>query len=178
MSRIPVRCVPFMIVLSAILVIPASGAVNTSHSITCSHSTTSFLSPGTLFPIHAGLMTLGFICFLAGALFPVFREGRAGWIRYHQILASAGTLFALSAFAAAYLMVGYFGGPHVRVPHAVLGIVVVAMIVATFLLGFFRTRLKPYTLQAIAVHRWLGRILLLLMALTVISGLMTAGLLG
>ncbi|HPD75202.1 MAG TPA: hypothetical protein P5217_01660 [Methanoregulaceae archaeon] len=178
MNWIPARYVPTLIFLSALLVIPASGAVSAGDSAPAFSPSPSALSPGTLFPVHAILMTLGFLFFLAGALFPALRKGRHGWLFHHQILASAGTILSLFAFAAAYLMVGSFGGPHVRVPHAFLGILVIALIVATFLLGFFRTRLKPYTLQAIAAHRWMGRVLLLLMALTIVSGLFTAGLIG
>lgn len=176
MNEKAVRYVLFLILFPALAVIPALG--DGGATVPAAIPPASIFSFHTLFPVHAALMTLGFICFFTAAVFPAFRKGKPGWLRHHQTLASAGTLLSLSAFVAAYLMVGSSGGLHGRVPHAYLGFLVILVIVVTFLLGLLRMRMKPYTVQAIAAHRWMGRILLLLMALTVISGLFTARLLG
>jgi len=150
------------LVLQAVIVFPASAA----------RDGVSYVK---LVPVHATLMALGFLCFLAAAVFPAFRRGRPGWLRHHQILAMGGTILSLSAFAVAYLMVGLSGRPQFGLPHTYLGAIVIVLIVVTLFLGLFRMRLKPYTLQAISAHRWLGMIIILLMALAVISGLITAG---
>ena len=176
MDTTTVGSVLSLIILLMVTVTPVAAGNNSAPAGIVSPA--SILSYGKLFPVHAILMTLGFLLFVAAASFPVFRKGKPGWLGLHQILASAGTLISITAFAIAYMMVGSSGGPHVRVPHAFLGILAIVLILATFLLGFFRTRLKPYTIQAIAAHRWMGRLLLLLMAFAVVSGLFTAGLLN
>lgn len=175
MNEMAVRYILFPLMLLALMVFPV--AADDGPPTTGSVSSPLILSYGTLFPVHAILMTLGFLCFVTAASFPAFRKGKPGWLGNHQILASAGTVLSIAAFATAYLMVGSSGGPHLRVPHAYLGAAVVIVMVLTYLLGHLRLRMKPYILQAIALHRWTGRVLLLLMALTVISGLFTSGLL-
>jgi hypothetical protein len=140
--------------------------------------TPSGLSYGTLWPVHALLMITGFLCFLAGALFPAFLKGRSGWFRYHTRLAAAGAVFTVAALAIAFSMVSLSGGPHIRVPHAYLGLLLLAVLLATASLALLRKRARPYTMQVIAAHRWMGRILLVLMAVTIVSGLFTAGILG
>lgn len=140
--------------------------------------TPSGLSYATLWPVHALLMISGFLCFLAGALFPAFLKGRSGWFRHHTLLAATGTIFTVAALAIAFSMVSLSGGPHIRVPHAYLGLLILAVLLATVSLALLRKRARPHTLQVIAAHRWMARILLVLMAITIVSGLMTAGVLG
>ncbi len=143
-----------------------------------SGETASGLSYATLWPVHAFLMIAGFLCFLAGALFPAILKGRSGWFRYHARLAAAGTIFTVAALPVAFSMVSLSGGPHIRVPHAYLGIIILAALLATVSLALLRKRARPYTMQVIAAHRWMGRLLIVLMAANLYSGLVTAGFIG
>ncbi len=136
------------------------------------------LSYDTLWPVHAILMAAGFLCFLAGALFPAFLKEMSGWFRYHTHLESAGTIFTVAALAIAFYMVSISGGPHIRVPHAYLGLLILAVLLATVSLALLRKRARPYTMQVIAAHRWMGRLLIVLMAVNIYSGLVTAGFIG
>lgn len=131
-----------------------------------------------LWPVHATLMTAGFFCLLSAALFPAFRKGTPGWFRYHTRFAAAGVILALIAMSVAFFMVSISGGPHIRVPHAVLGLLVLVFLLATPALAVLRSRFGQHTLSVLAAHRWMGRALLVLMAITLLSGVFTAGLIS
>ncbi len=129
-----------------------------------------------LWPVHAALMTAGFLLSLTGVLFPAFRKGAPGWFRYHTRFAAAGVILTLIGICIAFFMVSISGGPNIRVPHAGLGLLVLAFLITTPALGLLRSRFGKRTLSVLAAHRWMGRALLVLMAITILSGLFTAGL--
>jgi len=131
-----------------------------------------------LWPVHAALMTAGFFCLLSAALFPALRKGMPGWFRYHTRFAAAGVVLALIAMSIAFFMVSISGGPNIRVPHAGLGLLVLLFLLATPALAVLRSRFGQHTLSVLTAHRWMGRILLVLMAITLLSGVFTAGLIS
>lgn len=131
-----------------------------------------------LWPVHALLMTAGFLCLLTAAFFPAFRKGSTGWFRSHTRFATAGVFLTLIAMSIAFFMVSISGGPNIRVPHAGLGLLVIAFLLATPALALLRSRFGQHTLSVLAAHRWMGRTLLVLMTITLLSGLFTAGLIS
>jgi hypothetical protein len=136
------------------------------------------VSYATLWPVHATLMMAGFLCLLAAALFPAFLKGKSGWFIYHTRFAAGGAILTLTALGIAFYMVSLSGGPHIRVPHAYLGLLILVVLVLTISLALLRTRVRPHTMQILTAHRWMGRTLLLLMAANILSGLFTAGILS
>jgi hypothetical protein len=128
-----------------------------------------------LWPYHALLQTTGFILLFAAIL--IVRAGRkiSGWYRWHKILAYAGGLLVIAAVGVAAYMVGISGGPHLRVPHAFLGVVTIFLLILTLALGLARERIRPPKLYLRTVHLIFGLVTVLFLILSIFFGLTTAG---
>jgi len=130
---------------------------------------------GSLLPVHAGFMCLAFLLSLAGMLFPRYLKRRKWWMKAHLVISGLGAGLGVAGAGAAAQMLAASGRGHLRVPHAISGTVTVALGLAAPVLGrvmFERHgRLRGYR----CAHRWVGRALLLAMAVTIVLGLLQAG---
>lgn len=128
---------------------------------------------------HAGFMAYALAAVLAGIGVARFARGKKWWMKVHRALASSGAVAALTGFAAAFVMVSRSGGPHLRVPHALLGAVTLLAMAAMPALGSSMLKAKPKERAAALrrAHRIGGRAAVLLLAATVFSGLAQAGVL-
>ncbi len=124
----------------------------------------------TLWPIHAALMTLGFVFMLVGVIISTTQRKKKWWLKTHRLMGILGSLFAILGLVMGFYMISAAGGTHFRVPHTYLGLVTIILAVAQPLMGL---RI-PKTKKLRPVHRWTGRITVVLMLLTVISGLIQA----
>ncbi len=132
----------------------------------------------SLLPIHAALMVTAFFCFLVSALLPILGTRLKGWYRLHTWISGAGAVMMIFALGISYAMVSLSGGPNFRVPHAYLGMIILAVLLLVLGLAFIRKSVKSdQKKQVRAIHLWLGRLLVILMALNILAGLNTAGLL-
>jgi hypothetical protein len=130
---------------------------------------------GALLPLHAGLMSLGFLLSLAGTFFPRYLKRRKWWLQAHLVISGLGAGLGVAGAGAAVQMVAASGRGHLRVPHAISGTLTMALGLAAPILGRVmfegHSRLRPYR----SVHRWVGRAALLAMAATILLGLLRAG---
>lgn len=76
-----------------------------------------------------------------------------------------------------FIMVEDSTGEHFRVSHTFIGILTIIFAAATPIIGYFMFRNKDHIKLLVAVHRWSGRITIILMVLTILSGMSTAGIL-
>jgi hypothetical protein len=127
-----------------------------------------------LWPVHAAFMTAGFILILAGTS-TVYMKGNTWWFRAHKMIGSIGVIFSIIGLSVAIYMVSIGGGGHFRVLHAYLGAITLITILLSPILGVLWTRTKKPVIRT--AHVWVCRSAILLMALTIIMGLITAGVL-
>jgi hypothetical protein len=130
---------------------------------------------GPLLPVHAGLMSLGFLLSLVGTVFPRYLKRRKWWLQAHLVISGLGAGLGVAGAGVAVQMVAASGRHHLRAPHALSGTLTVVLGLAAPILGRVmfegRGKLRPYR----SVHRWIGRAALLVMAGTILLGLLRAG---
>jgi cytochrome b561 len=118
---------------------------------------------------------LGFVLIIAAVLLVQFGKKIPGWYRWHKRLAHTGAVLIIIALGIGVAMVELSGGPHIRVPHAALGITTLALLVLTILLGYAKEKIRPPKLYLRKVHIAAGLVTILFLVVTIIIGLMTAG---
>lgn len=125
------------------------------------------------FILHAGLMSLGFLCFLLAYFVATTQRRKSWWLMIHRTAGLLGTLFMLSGGAAAIAAVAAEATGHLRSPHTWMGAFVIAIAFATPLLGLMQ--LKAIQIKAVGrVHRLFGRLLTGSALITILFGLRTA----
>jgi len=139
---------------------------------------TSSWSYSSLLPIHAIMMSSAFFLFVLSAFLPLAGTRVKGWYHLHILTSAAGGVLTILALGIAYAMVSLSGGPSLRVSHAWLGLLVLVVLFIVLGLAFIR-RTVPVERKKLfrSIHLWLGRPLVLIMAVNIIAGLNTAGLL-
>jgi len=132
-----------------------------------------------LWPYHAALMILGLALLTTGMLVARYRKARKGWLSLHKALGLVGATFVLLGLITAAYMVAASSGRHfAAVPHTYLGALALICLGVTPLLGYAQFHVTASSRSTLrAIHRWSGRITLLLIALTMLSGLSLVGLL-
>jgi len=132
--------------------------------------------PLVLWPYHALFQVLGFGLLIAAVLLVQFGRKVPGWYRWHKRLATTGAALIIIALGIGVAMVELSGGPHIRVPHALLGITTISLLVLTIILGYAKEKVRPPRLYLRTVHIASGLVTLLFLVVTIIYGLMTVGL--
>ena len=128
--------------------------------------------------VHAGFMITGFIIVTAGALIAKFMRGETWWLKTHRRLGIIGPLCVFTGFVMAYIMVSLYDGNHFGVRHAFMGLLSVFFVFLTPILGMLQFRLREYAAIIRTMHRWSGRTTILVMLLTIISGLVHANIIS
>ncbi len=128
---------------------------------------------------HAVSMGLAFLTMVSAIVIARYFKTKKWWLKAHRILNIIAVAFAVAGFVFAFFMVSSTGGPHIRVPHAALGIATLVLLLVMPFLGsaIFKTKDKKAIPKLKKVHRYLGRIAALLMAATIVAGLVLAGIL-
>ena len=124
------------------------------------------MAPRMLF-YHAGFVIAGFAAAATGAALARFMKRKTWWLKAHRGLASAGVALLFCGIAAAFLKVELRGGVHIAFPHAYLGAVIFMFALITPTLGLLQFRFRQQAARIRVLHRWSGRLLLLLLALNV-----------
>jgi hypothetical protein len=128
--------------------------------------------------VHAGCMITGFTIVTTGALIAKFMRGRTWWLKAHRRLGMIGPLCVCAGFVMAYIMVSLYDGDHFGVRHAYMGLLSVFFVFLTPILGVLQFRLREYASVIRIMHRWSGRTAILVMLLTIISGLFHANIIS
>lgn len=108
-----------------------------------------------------------------------FFKSKKWWLKAHKTLNLAAVIFALSGFLFAFLMVQLSGGPHIRVPHAFLGLSTLILLLLMPILGqaIFRIRDKNKIPLLKKAHRYTGRLTAVMFTATSLAGLFLVGVL-
>jgi len=121
-------------------------------------------------PYHMIMVVVGVMSLTGGAFTARYLKQRTGWVGLHKKLALLGVAFVLAGLSiAAYMVSVYMETFFVREMHAYLGASVLVFLVATPLLGIFQFRSKDMRIHTI--HRWSGRITLMLILFAIIAGI-------
>ena len=127
---------------------------------------------------HALPMVLSFILMTAGMLVARYGKKNKKWLAIHKPLGAGGALLGILGLVLGFRMVALSTGIHFRVPHAWLGATTLVLAVAAPILGQAMFKVKKNKAEVRKAHRWVGRLAILLMLLTIISGLFQSGIVG
>jgi hypothetical protein len=127
--------------------------------------------------LHGGMMTAGLLLMAAGFAVARFLRGKRFWLRAHRVLGLSGVSSIGLGFLTALYMVSGFGGEHFAVLHAYVGAVTVFLCIMTPVLGQLSFVFRSRSAEIRAWHRRSGAMTILMVFLTIISGLVQAGVL-
>jgi len=125
---------------------------------------------------HAALLSAGLVVLVAGMFVARLRTQR-WWMKGHRAVMLAGAALAATGLLYGYFMVQEATGMHLRVPHSFLGVLSLVMTLGMTASGLVVLRVARKHPSMRPVHRWAGRATILLLVLTVLSGLVQAGVL-
>ncbi len=127
--------------------------------------------------LHLGLMSTSFLAMAAGIVVSRFFRKKKWWMKVHKVLGAAAVAMALLGIIIIAISVQASGGPHFRVSHAFYGAAALVLLLISPALGFamFKTKNKTTIARIKKLHRWSGRITLVLMAVTMVAGFSLAG---
>jgi hypothetical protein len=125
-----------------------------------------------LFLLHAGFMIVGSSSMVTGASAAMFMRRKRWWLRFHKGAGFFGIFCVLSGFVAAVSMIALSTGEHFRITHHYAGLITVTFAVLTLLLGIVQFKVRDQAARIRAIHRWTGRVTLLMVFFTVVSGLL------
>jgi hypothetical protein len=123
-------------------------------------------------PVHAALMGTAALLLLVSMLIACRRKKDNSWLAKHKTLGVVSPLLLLIGVGVAYTMVDSFGADHFSVPHAWVGITGVGLALIMPFLGFSIFWLPGRSRALRPVHRWVGRITLLLLLTAGVSGIL------
>jgi heme A synthase len=135
------------------------------------HSDASHFGQGipVFWPYHAGLMIAGFLLLLTGFLVARYHKTK-NWSRTHAVLQVCGAACVIAGVAVGVYMVTLSGFPSLGNIHEILGVATGLLILVTLVLGYSIRRITRAKNTVRQGHRWLGRIVICLMTLTIILG--------
>lgn len=124
---------------------------------------------------HAVLMTAGFLLMTTGAAIATLMRKKRWWLTAHKRAGYAGVTFVLSGMIMALYMISLSGGEHFTVVHAYLGLLSIFCAVLSPTLGRMQFIFRQNAATIRPLHRWSGRITIIMFFVTIISGLVHAG---
>jgi len=124
---------------------------------------------------HALPLSLSFLCMLAGMLIARYGKKNRKWLSIHKPLGYSAAGLALIGLTMGVRLVMVTSGIHFRVPHAFLGAFTLLTAFAAPALGRAMFVFKKQAKLIRKLHRIVGRLAIIFMALTVFSGLVQAG---
>jgi cytochrome b561 len=125
---------------------------------------------GVYWPYHASLMVTGFILLLTGFIVARYHKTK-NWFRSHAILQVCGSACVIAGMAVGVYMVELSGLPPLRNIHEIFGVTTVFLVIITLALGYSIRRVQTAKNSVRTSHRWLGRITIALMAVTIVLGI-------
>lgn len=132
----------------------------------------------SLIYLHLGLMSAAALAMITAATIARFLKKKKWWLKAHRALNLIAVILALGGLIAAAISVQTSGGPHFRVRHAFYGLAALLFLLASPALGFaiFKTKDKTKIAGLKKIHRWMGRITILLMLGAALAGFALIGL--
>ena len=127
---------------------------------------------------HALPLVLSFILMTAGMLVARYGKKNKKWLAIHKPLGAGGALLGIVGLGFGIRMVAMSTGIHFRVPHAWLGATALVLAAVAPILGQAMFKVQQHKAEVRKAHRWVGRLAIILMLLTIISGLFQSGIVG
>jgi hypothetical protein len=118
---------------------------------------------------HPVANTIAFILLVCGALVAHYLKRTRWWTAAHVSLQAAGIAVLAAGIAAMVSVIGQ--GHHLNMPHAYFGLVTAAAIFLSALGGTVALSVRSITKAVRPIHRWAGRISIILMLVTIITGI-------
>jgi len=123
---------------------------------------------------HAVLMASGLVLLMAG-MFVARMKTQKWWMRGHRTVMLAGAALTVAGLLYGIYMIQASSGVHFRVLHAYIGLIALVLTVAMAAMGQLLPKIAGSWKNARIAHRWLGRVTILVLIMTVLMGLMQAG---
>lgn len=121
--------------------------------------------------IHIALMAGSFLLIAAGVLVAMFLRKNPAWLKRHKALNASGAALALAGYFCAVVGIFLAQGEHFRVIHAWVGLVVIACVLITPLLGQMIFAVGAQAAQLRPWHIRFGRTTLALMVVNIVLGI-------
>ncbi len=121
-------------------------------------------------PYHASLMATGFILLFSGFIVARYHKTK-NWYKTHALLQVCGGACIIAGMAVGVYMVTLSGFPPLRNIHEILGVTTVFLVIIALVLGYSVRRVHTAKTVVRISHRWLGRIVIGLMAVTIVLGI-------
>ena len=134
---------------------------------------------GIIFYGHISFMVLAVLSSAVGIVIArYYKKKTKSWMKIHKTLGIASSFSFIVGFVFAFIMLGGFSGYHFTNLHSYLGLSTIVLSLCNGTLGLIMTGKKASssTKKKIrSIHRWVGRIALIMMLLTIFFGLVVAG---
>jgi hypothetical protein len=131
------------------------------------------VSAPNLWPLHAALMTAGTVLFLATYFSLEYKKQRKKWwMEAHHYTGTAAVLTAVAGLSIGFYMVAGLSAGHLRVVHSLIGATTLVMGLLSLVVGFVFLRVKSLKRTTRRPHILFGALGIVMMIVTVISGLM------
>lgn len=127
--------------------------------------------------IHAVLMSLAFLFILTGMLIARYLKKKKIWLKIHKTFGITGGLLGIAGFSTAYYMIANTSRIHFSVLHTFAGLTGIIMLILTPILGQTFLKIRKHKQFFRAVHKFFGRITLIIVFAAIIFGLFKAGIL-
>jgi len=126
-----------------------------------------------MWPYHAIFMSLAMIFFAAAFFCVVYKKKlKKKYLGYHHNLAQAGVGFAIIGLIIGVYMVAQLESGHIRVTHSILATLDLVLAFTALGLGFVFLGRKDLKRKVRKPHMYVGALAMLMMAVTVIVGVM------
>ena len=112
-----------------------------------------------------------FILLICGILVARYMKRKWWWTAAHVAFQASGAVVLAAGITVMVSVIGQ--GRHLDVPHAYLGVVTAGCLALTASGGIVALAVRSITKTVRPVHRWAGRITVLLMFLTILGGIFT-----
>jgi hypothetical protein len=146
---------------------------STRGSGTIDLSSGEFTSDITLWPLHAAFMIIGLVLLILGICVAKTMKKKSWWYKVHKRLNIAGSGSSIIGLIIAIYMVQDAGTGHLRVPHTFLGLITILLLIISPILGtsIMKSGGSTNIDTKKSIHRWVGRLTMLLLVITIFSGL-------
>ena len=120
-------------------------------------------------------MTLATLCLLTGVSAAVFFRRSRYWLKIHKSFNSIAGIFLFTGGTMAVIMIWQQKGEHLDGFHPITGSIALGLTIINLFLGFYQFKATSEKQAVKTLHRWLGRLSVLLIVIALIVGLARAG---
>jgi steroid 5-alpha reductase family enzyme len=128
-----------------------------------------------LFYSHAVLAGLGLALMLCGALVARYMKKKRWWVKTHRAMVMSGVCAVIVAIILMAIQITLTERAHFRIAHSYIGAGVALIAMATLTMGYLQLKRFSRAAALKVVHRFSGRLTLLLMFVNLLIGLKVVG---